>query len=116
MPPRLRRSVGPFPAPVFGPAPGAGGDGAILAERYTTWRGPLPFDYAVSLSLLGKPGNIVQGAITIGPEAAFVATAIGYGFEEDLYRPIDEPAFALPDQKLRPPAADLTFNPRLLTL
>jgi hypothetical protein len=51
------------------------------------WR-VLPFDHAASLRLQGVPGRIAQGAITIGPEAAFIATGIGYGFAEDLPRPI----------------------------
>jgi hypothetical protein len=76
------------------------------------WR-TLPFDYAASMRLEGVPGRIVQSAIAIGPEAAFVATGLGYGFAEDLARPI--PATAIVPT---PPgaAAPATFVPRDLTL
>jgi hypothetical protein len=43
----------------------------------------VPFDAAARFSLTGRPGRIVQDVINISPDAIFVATAIGYGFEQD---------------------------------
>lgn len=48
----------------------------------------LPFDHAASFELRGQPGRLVQDVINVGPEGVFVATAIGYGFEEDRARPL----------------------------
>src|SRR5262245_21964472 len=42
----------------------------------------LPFDYAATFELTGRPGNTVQSVINITPDGVFVAVAIGYGFEE----------------------------------
>lgn len=47
----------------------------------------MPFDHAASFELRGIPGNIIQDVINISSDAAFVAVAIGYGFEEDRARP-----------------------------
>lgn len=74
------------------------------------WR-VLPFDYAATIKLSGVPGSLAQGVITVGPDAAFVATGIGYGLEEDLTRPI-ESKFIIPVGPT-PPA---NFIPRDLTL
>jgi hypothetical protein len=46
----------------------------------------IPFDYGARFELTGRPGNVVQDVINIGPDGVFVATAIGYGFEEDRSR------------------------------
>src|SRR5437867_10901301 len=73
-PPRTRRRVAPGvrrTAPVPGSSPGS----------------VIPFDSAASFSLTGLRGNVVQSAITIGPEGTFIALAIGYGFEEERGRP-----------------------------
>lgn len=46
----------------------------------------VPFDHAATFALRGQPGRVVQDVINIGPDGVFVATAIGYGFEEDRAR------------------------------
>jgi hypothetical protein len=51
----------------------------------------IPYDHAATFELTGRPGNIVQGAINIASDGVFVATAIGYGFEERRERPINNP-------------------------
>lgn len=51
--------------------------------------GPMvPYDYAAKFKLTGRPGNALQDVITISPDGPFVATAIGYGFEEVRERPV----------------------------
>jgi len=62
----------------------------------------IPYDHAATFELTGRPGNIVQGVINVGSDGVFVATAIGYGFEERRARPINNPAPAL-----APPRADI---------
>jgi hypothetical protein len=42
-----------------------------------------PYDVAARFQLVGEPGKVVQDAVSISPEGAFVAVAIGYGFEEE---------------------------------
>jgi hypothetical protein len=54
----------------------------------------IPYDHAATFELTGRPGNIVQGVINIASDGVFVATAIGYGFEERRARPINNPATA----------------------
>src|SRR5678815_2237961 len=49
----------------------------------------MPFDHAATFELKGTPGNIVQDVINISSDGAFVAVAIGYGFEEERGRPAD---------------------------
>jgi hypothetical protein len=51
----------------------------------------IPYDHAASFGLRGIPGNIVQDVINVSVEGVFVATAIGYGFEEERGQPIDIP-------------------------
>lgn len=51
----------------------------------------IPYDHAATFELTGRPGNIVQGVINVGTDGVFVATAIGYGFEEQRTRPIEDP-------------------------
>ena len=48
----------------------------------------MPFDHAATFQLKGVPGNIIQDVINISSDGTFVATAIGYGFEEDRARDI----------------------------
>src|SRR5687767_8431031 len=43
----------------------------------------IPYDYAAKFPLRGKPGNIVEDVINISSDGVFVATAIGYGLEEE---------------------------------
>jgi len=67
----------------------------------------MPFDHAATFDLKGTPGNIVQDVINISSDGAFVAVAIGYGFEEDRGRTV-----AL----INPPAVNTTFKPGSLKL
>jgi hypothetical protein len=46
----------------------------------------MPYDHAASFELKGIPGNIIQDVINISSDGIFVATGIGYGFEEDRAR------------------------------
>src|SRR5687768_7989230 len=48
----------------------------------------IPYDAAASFELTGKPGRVVAGVINIDVDGTFVATAIGYGLEEDCRRPL----------------------------
>lgn len=41
----------------------------------------VPFDYVARLSLTGRPGNTVDGEVTVDADGSFVATAIGYGLD-----------------------------------
>lgn len=43
----------------------------------------VPFDYVADFKLIGNVGNLVQDVINISVDSVFVATAIGYGFDED---------------------------------
>jgi hypothetical protein len=70
--------------------------GRAPAQRYggTAPRGPshgavVPYDYAATFQLTGRPGNVVQDVITISPDGVFVAVAIGYGFQEVRTRPLE---------------------------
>jgi hypothetical protein len=70
--------------PVMGaPAPSAS-EGVII-----------PYDHAATFELTGRPGNIVQDVINVASDGVFVATAIGYGFDEQRARPINNPAPAV---------------------
>src|SRR6185503_610954 len=51
----------------------------------------IPYDHAATFELKGRPGNIVQDVINVGSDGVFVDTAIGYGFEEQRARPINNP-------------------------
>src|SRR5215468_5224371 len=66
--------------PPVAPAPG-GSEGMII-----------PYDHTATFELTGRPGNIVQDVINVASDGVFVATAIGYGFEEQRARPINNPA------------------------
>jgi hypothetical protein len=52
----------------------------------------IPYDHAATFELTGSPGNIVQDVINVASDGVFVAVAIGYGFEEQRARPINNPA------------------------
>jgi hypothetical protein len=39
----------------------------------------IPFDYAFRYELQGKPGNVINGIVTVSVEATFTAVSIGYG-------------------------------------
>ena len=57
----------------------------------------MPYDHAATFQLKGIPGNIIQDVINVSSDGIFVATSIGYGFEEDRARPIDiEPPRTIP--------------------
>jgi hypothetical protein len=43
----------------------------------------IPYDYGATFDITGRPGNVVQDVINISAEGAFVAVAVGYGFEEE---------------------------------
>lgn len=49
----------------------------------------MPFDHAATFQLKGTPGNIIQDVINISSDGVFVATSIGYGFEQDRALQID---------------------------
>jgi hypothetical protein len=46
----------------------------------------IPYDYAATFKITGRPGNLVQDVINVSADGVFVATAIGYGFEEERER------------------------------
>ena len=65
----------------------------------STSRGALvAFDYAAKFELTGRPGNVIQDVINISAEGIFVATAIGYGLEENRGRPIQTSGRPQPGQ------------------
>jgi hypothetical protein len=43
----------------------------------------IPYEYAATFKLTGRPGNIVQDVINVGPDGVFVATTLSYGFEPE---------------------------------
>src|SRR5215213_357282 len=71
----------------------------------------MPFDHAATFELKGTPGNIVQDVINISSDGAFVAVAIGYGFEEDRGRTVE---LIDPPTPIDPPPT--TFKPGSLQL
>ncbi len=56
--------------------------GAAPAQGSSTFS-VVPYDHAASFELTGRPGNVLHDVINVSSEGNFVATAIGYGFEED---------------------------------
>lgn len=70
-------------APLRRPAPARAG---------VSQSGVLPYDFAASFRITGRPGALAQDVINITTDGAFVATAIGYGFEEDRERPMVDAA------------------------
>lgn len=87
-----RKAVQPFP-----PATAQSGSEGMI----------IPYDHAATFELTGRPGNIVQGVINVGSDGVFVATAIGYGFEEQRTRPIEDP---LPTSSTPPSIAPGDFT------
>src|SRR5215475_10517061 len=77
-----------------------------MAARPTAWPpggAPSPggtegmiihYDHTATFELKGRPGNVAQDVINVGSDGVFVATATGYGFEEQRARPINNPAAA----------------------
>jgi hypothetical protein len=53
----------------------------------------IPYDYAATFRITGRPGNLVQDVINVSADGVFVATAIGYGFEEERERGLLEVPF-----------------------
>jgi hypothetical protein len=51
----------------------------------------IAYDYAATFKVTGRPGNVIHDVINISPEGAFIATAIGYGLEEERGRPVEIP-------------------------
>ncbi len=64
---------------------------AAAPTRTIPRRSTVPYEYAASFKLTGRPGNIVEDVINISPEGVFIAVAIGYGFEEERGRAIEVP-------------------------
>lgn len=60
----------PFPSPQTGAAP----------------RRTIPFDYSFTFELVGEPDRIAVAKVEVSIEAAFIATAIGYGFRPKVER------------------------------
>lgn len=71
------------------------GPGAARRPRNETGSA-IAYDCAASFDLQGKPGRVVPGVINIDADGTFVATAIGYGLEEDFRRPLDLPPIRSP--------------------
>jgi|RhiMetdeSRZDD1v2_1073273.scaffolds.fasta_scaffold312964_2 hypothetical protein len=65
----------------YGPTPSPGSSPSSI----------IAYDYAATFRLRGVPGNIVEDVINVSVEGVFVATAIGYGFEEERGQPIEIP-------------------------
>jgi hypothetical protein len=91
---RTRPSTGPAFAPRAGAGPAP--PGVVI-----------PYEHGAVFRITGRPGNIVQDVITVSPEGVFVATAIGYGFDEDRGRPL-RLAISNPTDPLLP--GDLTLD------
>ena len=64
---------------------------AGAARGRTETGSAIPYDAAASFETEGRPGRVVAGVINIDVDGTFVATAIGYGLEEDRRRPLDLP-------------------------
>src|SRR5262245_9071002 len=75
------------------PRPAAGMSPAVAAARVV-----VPYDYAASFALTGRPGNLVQDVINISAEGVFVAMAIGYGFDEERGRALSVSGLPEPDK------------------
>ena len=73
----------------------------------------IPYDYGALFPMTGRPGNVVQSVINIAPDSAFVAVAIGYGFEEERGRALKFDPDAQNDEE--PPQGD-TVRPGNITL
>jgi hypothetical protein len=64
---------------------------AGAAHGRTETGSAIPYDAAASFELQGRPGRVVASVINIDVDGTFVATAIGYGLEEDCRRPLELP-------------------------
>ena len=67
----------------------------------------IPYDYGATFDITGRPGNVVQDVINISAEGAFVAVAVGYGFEDERGRalqlsPIPQQGDNLPSGSVLP--------------
>lgn len=71
---RRRRHDSAAAAPAARGAPTTGAPPAAAA---------VPYEYAATFKLTGRPGNVVQDVINVGPDGVFVATTISYGFEPE---------------------------------
>src|SRR5262245_36924289 len=100
---RVARRIARRPV-MSAPAPG-GSEGMII-----------PYDHAAAFELTGRPGNIVQDVINVASDGVFVATAIGYGFEEQRARPINNPAPALAPAPGPGPGTSPLVTPGAVTL
>jgi hypothetical protein len=49
----------------------------------------IPYEYVADFTLRGEVGNLVQDVINVSAEGVFVATAVGYGLEEERAEKID---------------------------
>ena len=67
------------------------GDATARADEGTAPGPVIPYDVAATFRIIGRPGNLLQDVINISTDGVFVAVAIGYGFEEDRERPLQEP-------------------------
>lgn len=72
--PAIRRRPRAGPRPVAAPP--------LTAEHV------IPYDYAASFPISGRPGAVVQDVINVSPDGVFVAVAIGYGFEQSRAEPL----------------------------
>ncbi len=71
----------------------------------------LPFDYAATFRLEGRPGRVAEDVVNIGAEGIFVATAIGYGLEEDRAAPTSVSEGLPPGARLIPANVKLGHIP-----
>ncbi|HTP98176.1 MAG TPA: hypothetical protein VMN56_02540 [Casimicrobiaceae bacterium] len=79
--------LGPIPHPRFTP----GEARRARAGEGMTAGAVIPYDAVASFRITGRAGNLLQDVINISTDGVFVATAIGYGFEEDRERPLFPP-------------------------
>src|SRR5262245_47929704 len=72
----------------------------------------IPYDAVATFRITGRAGNLLQDVINISTDGVFVATAIGYGFEEERERAVPAPASMLPITPASPPVivGDLTLK------
>jgi hypothetical protein len=76
----------------------------------------MPFDYAATFELTGRPGNTVQSVINIAPDSLFVAVGISYGLEERPERAVTLIAPAVGPPPPPPPPPIPATAPANLTL
>jgi len=69
----------------------------------------IPYDYGATFDITGRPGKVAQDVINISAEGAFVAVAVGYGFEEERGRELrfsPDPQRGDPNDPTNPLPAD----------